>query len=287
MRQVTAEQSPLWSSTAAGVARLRALHQVVDGGAIFQDPLALRILGHQAAQYERSAREHPERVTPFRLFIAARSRIAEDALAAAVQRGVRQVVILGAGLDTFGLRNPFPEVRVFEVDRAEMQGFKRDRIATAGLDEPEMLRFIATDFTLGTLRDTLGAGGVDLTQPVFFIWLGVMIYLDQAAIDATLACVANIPGSEIVFDYGVPLESFSDATRRNVEERARSVAERGEAWVSRFSPDDIRALLARHGLTIMQDLDKTAMNRRFGLPEPAAGERAGSHVVIARVSEPG
>ncbi|NHO32761.1 class I SAM-dependent methyltransferase [Acetobacter fallax] len=283
-RKTTPDTSPLWSSTAAGVARLRALHQVTDGGAIFPDPLALRILGNSTEQYSRSAKEHPERVTPFRLFIAARSRIAEDALAEAVQRGVRQVVILGAGLDTFGLRNPWPNVQVFEVDQVALQGFKRERIAAAALHVPETLHFITTDFRLGTLAKTLRAGGVDLTRPVFFIWLGVMIYLNRAAIDATLNCVSQAPDAEIVFDYGVPVESFSPAVRRNVDERAKSVAERGEPWVSRFSPEAMQALLTGHGFAITEDFDKAAMNLRFGLPEPAPDQRAGSHVVLARVA---
>src|SRR5262249_61130663 len=85
---------------------------------------------------------------PMPLVIAARSRLSEDALAASVARGVRQVVVLGAGLDTFSLRNPYAEqgVRVFEVDHPATQAWKRERLREAGLALPASLTFPPVDF---------------------------------------------------------------------------------------------------------------------------------------------
>src|SRR5436305_12199403 len=87
------------SRTALGAAGLRAAHQVLDGAAIFNDSLALRILGADAGALVREAETETD---PFRQrlrwFIAVRSRIAEDALVQAVKRGARQLVVLGAGL---------------------------------------------------------------------------------------------------------------------------------------------------------------------------------------------
>ena len=79
-----------------------------------------------------------ESLRPLRLFIAARSRFSEDTMANCVSAGVRQVVVLGAGLDTFSLRNPFAGVHVFEVDYAATQSWKRERIKAAGLVEPQL-----------------------------------------------------------------------------------------------------------------------------------------------------
>lgn len=87
------------SRTAFGAAVHRAVHQDLEHGAVFRDPLAWQILGvdRDATLADPEATARPR----LRLFIAARHRFAEDALAAAVGRGTRQVVVLGAGLDTF------------------------------------------------------------------------------------------------------------------------------------------------------------------------------------------
>ena len=101
-------KSGLPSRTALAAAAHRAAHQVLEYGCIFDDPLALRILGKDAETAIREAETHPSKRW-MRIFIAIRTRFAEDALAAAVEKGVTQLVILGAGLDTFAYRNPFGE----------------------------------------------------------------------------------------------------------------------------------------------------------------------------------
>src|ERR1700682_6323989 len=103
------------SHTARVAAAYRAIHQTLEVGAIFGDPFALRILDDETrARLDETAADPSLR--PWRLFIAARSRFSEDTLAACAARGVRQIVVLGAGLDTFSLRNPHQGLRVFEVD---------------------------------------------------------------------------------------------------------------------------------------------------------------------------
>src|SRR4029077_2456776 len=91
------------SLTALGAAGHRAAHQVLERGFVFADPLALRILGQDAADAIALAKERSER-RPLRLFIAMRSRFAEDSAALAIEKGVRQILVLGAGLDTFAYR---------------------------------------------------------------------------------------------------------------------------------------------------------------------------------------
>src|ERR1700688_5179075 len=92
------------SQTARGAAAHRAVHQTLEGGVIFTDPSAFAILDDETrARLPDMAADPAHR--PMRHFIAARSQFSEDTLAACVARGVRQVVILGAGLDTFSMRN--------------------------------------------------------------------------------------------------------------------------------------------------------------------------------------
>jgi methyltransferase (TIGR00027 family) len=113
------------SRTAHGVAITRAAHQLLDLPRVFEDPVALTLLGPQAAAGIRAAEARFNRryARYLRGFLVARSRLAEDALAEAVARGVRQYVLLGAGLDTFAHRNPHlaAGLRVFEVDHPATQ----------------------------------------------------------------------------------------------------------------------------------------------------------------------
>src|SRR5205807_2417198 len=121
---------------------------------------------------------------PMRLFVAARSRYSEDALAACVARGVQQVVVLGAGLDTFSLRNPFAGqgVRVFEVDFPATQEWKRQQLKQAALAVPGWLTFAPVDFERQSVSDGLAQSGFRVDRPAFFQWLGVVPYLTRDAI---------------------------------------------------------------------------------------------------------
>jgi hypothetical protein len=156
------------SHTALGAAGYRAIHQTLEGGAIFSDPFAVRILDDETrARLDKIAADPSLR--PMRLVIAARSRFSEDALAACVARGVRQVVVLGAGLDTFSLRNPHAGlgVRVFEVDYPATQQWKRERLNEAGLAIPGSLTFAPVDFERQSLADGLEAADFDADRPAF------------------------------------------------------------------------------------------------------------------------
>jgi methyltransferase (TIGR00027 family) len=130
------------------------VHQTLEGGAIFSDPFATKILDDETrARLDETAADLSLR--PWRLFIAARSRFSEDTLAACVARGMRQIVVLGAGLDTFSLRNPHAGlgVRVFEVDYPATQGWKRERLKQAGLAVPVELAELLRQKGFGIVED--------------------------------------------------------------------------------------------------------------------------------------
>ncbi len=182
------------SRMARGAAAYRAVHQRVDGGVIFRDPYAVRILDADTLLTLDQMAADPS-LRPMRLFIAARSRFSEDALGASVARGVRQVVVLGAGLDTFSLRNPYEGqgVRVFEVDFPATQAWKREQLARASLAVPSSLTFAPVDFERQSLSHGLAQAGFRADRPAFFQWLGVVPYLTREAISQTLDFVAGIP----------------------------------------------------------------------------------------------
>ena len=246
------------SRTARGAAAHRAVHQMLEGGAIFNDPFASRILDQQTAA-SLSEMAADESLRPLRLFIAARSRFSEDTMANCVAACVRQVVVLGAGLDTFSLRNPFAGVHVFEVDYAATQSWKRERIKAAGLIEPQSLIFAPTDFERESLSDSLTRVGFKLNQPAFFQWLGVLPYLTREAVSSTLKFISKVPQAVVVFDYAEPFQNYPAERRASVTAVAESAAARGEPWLTLFDPADLHELLRGEGFKT-EDL---------GLPEIA------------------
>lgn len=270
------------SLTARGAAAHRAIHQRLEAGAIFGDPFALRILDADTlATLDERAADPAER--PMRLFIAARSRFSENALAAAAARGVRQVVVLGAGLDTFALRNCSADVRVFEVDYPATQTWKRKRLEEAGIAEPASLIFAPVDFEQESLAEGLAKSGFRADDPAFFQWLGVVPYLTREAISDTLALIGTIGGSEVVFDYAEPIENYPPARRAYVASLAERVAERGEPWLSLLDPADVAGLLRERGFDDIEDLGIAAIASRFyGALAEGIPTGAGAHLVRAR-----
>jgi methyltransferase (TIGR00027 family) len=253
------------SRTAQATANLRAAHQLVDQPRIFDDPLALRIIGAQA---EAAVRANAGRgaLASFRPFVAVRSRYAEDELARAVQRGVRQYVVLGAGLDTFAYRNPYPvaRLRVFEVDHPATQAWKRACLQNAGIPVPASLTFAAIDFETQTLAGGLGQAGFKADEPAFFSMLGVVIYLTRDAAMGTLKFIASMPsGTEIVFDYGVSPSALSETDRNRHDDVARQVAARGEPWLTYFEPATLAGDLRGIGFTQVEDLGPGEIHDRY------------------------
>src|SRR5579875_2390979 len=122
------------SRTALRVALRRAAHQLVDAQPlVFPDPFAVSIMGKEAGDELRRTPASARK--PFsaamRSWMVARARFAEDVLAqtAGAEPGPLQYLVLGAGLDTFALRNPYLHVTVFEVDHPATQAWKRERLA--------------------------------------------------------------------------------------------------------------------------------------------------------------
>jgi len=256
------------SATAYRVAMRRAAHQVLDRPLVLDDPIALRIVGARAAATIQAERRRYDSGfgRALRLFLVARSRCAEDALAAAVAAGVRQYVVLGAGLDTFAYRNPYPpeRLRVFEVDMPATQAWKRDLLARTRIEAPASLTFVPVDFERQTLPEQLRGAGFRDDLPAFFSWLGVTMYLTRDAVVTTLRFVARCPpGSGITFDYMTPPHRLPWLRRLGFHLVARRVAAAGEPWRTWFDAEDLARELASFGFANCEDLDGPALDRRF------------------------
>jgi methyltransferase (TIGR00027 family) len=269
------------SRTALMIARQRAAHQVLDHGSILYDPFAMKILREDEKDVLQFANQHPL-ASIGRLITTARSRIAEDALSRAVERGVRQIVILGAGLDTFALRNPHDELKIYEVDHPATQEWKLDRLAEAQIALPPWLIFVPVDFEQDDVAEKLVAAGFQQNSPAFFTWLGVVPYLTQGAIARTLDYMSSVPNAEVVFDYMEPPEAFSEELRQMEKARVEQLEKIGERSASRFEPAGIAAILRSHGFCAIEDINFQEIASRFGRAvQGLAPGHAGVHVVHA------
>lgn len=207
-------------------------------------------------------------------------------------RGAAQLVVLGAGFDTFAYRSPFGErLRVFEVDHPATQAWKRQRLAAVGIEVPDSLTFVGVDFEHESFVERLAENGFDPDARSFVFWLGVSMYLTEQAIDATLAAVAAWPGGgEIVFDYAEP--PHADMSERGLAARqalAARVAAAGEPFIGALEPEALHAQLDRLGYIEVQDMGSLDLAEYFLGPEVAAaaraadaGGRGGAHVLFAR-----
>ncbi len=273
------------SRTALMIARQRAAHQVLDHGSILDDPFAMKILRENEKDVLQFANAHPL-ASIGRLFTTARSRIAEDALSEAVERGIRQIVILGAGLDTFALRSPHGagQIRIYEVDHPATQAWKRQRLAEARLALPPWLVFVPVDFERDDLGEMLAGAGFQQNSPTFFTWLGVVPYLTQDAIGNTLDYMASIQNSEVVFDYMEPPQAFSGEIRELVTVRTEQLEKMQEHWASHFEPAGIAMILRSHGFCNIEDINFQEIRSRFGSAiQGLAPGQAGLHVIHAKL----
>ena len=180
-------------------------------------------------------------------------------------QGLRQYVILGAGLDTFAYRNPWPGLRVWEVDHPATQGWKRERLAQAGIVIPTPAPFVPVDFAEQDLEQALVASGLDLGKPTFFSWLGVAPYLERPAIDALLGFVAgaSATGGGIVFDYFVPPHTQPLMVRLMLALRRWRLKKIGEPWRTYFDPAELVAQLKALGFRDVTDFTPALINERY------------------------
>lgn len=248
------------SRTALISAMMRAAHLLLDADPkILQDELALGLSGVEneaalltrlkAIETEVARRSTPEVAQAMASYTRAgtvmRQRYTEDELGKAIERGVEQYVILGAGLDSFVYRRPdlASVVRVFEVDHPTTQQWKRARLQELNVTLPSNLTFLPLNFEQQPLAEELQAGGHRPELPTFVSWLGVTQYLTEEAVFNTLQYVVSLaPGSEIVFQYVVPEELLDDEGQRLLAMFQAASAARGEPWLSLF---ETTALTAR------------------------------------------
>ena len=267
------------SQTAEGAAVMRTLHQTLDAAPkILDDPISPRLVDPHSDIYKSRVEllERLPRHTSLRLkaTFVMRSRFAEDSLAESFGDGVRQYVVLGAGLDTFAYRQPSwaNSLRIFEVDHPATQRWKRRRLAEARISLPNNVCFVPMDFENNTLERALSQAGLDIREATFFSMLGVSQYLTEAALYETLRLVRSAPSrSEIVFSFIASDAVLSADDVALVKAFTVQFAAIGEPWLSRYLPEQLSVKLTGMGfsqvlhLTPEKASERYFQNRRDGL----------------------
>jgi methyltransferase (TIGR00027 family) len=257
-------QDGKFSRTAWRVALRRAAHQLLDDPKVLDDPLALRIIGPEAVAELHSTTESL-RSQALRAFMVARSRFAEDELAAAVRHGVQQYVVLGAGLDTSAYRGFWADanLRIFEVDHPATQAWKRERLAGAGIPLPANLAFVAIDFERQRLAEELYTTGFQ-PVPTFFSCLGVTPYLTREAFDGTMSFIASLSApSGVVFDYAVDRSALNLLQRAALKSLSARVEAAGEPFRLFFVPSELERELQAIGFSHTENLGGDGINARY------------------------
>ena len=196
-----------------------------------------------------------------------RLRFAEDHLRAAVAAGARQYVILGAGLDSFCLRQGelADGLRIFEVDHPASQRMKRDKLLRISDHLPANLVFTPVDFETERLDEALTRAGYDTAVPAFFSWLGTTYYLTRDAVRDTLDRIAALaaPGTRIALDYKYPRHLVPADGLLFADRLDQFVAKRGEPMLSMFTPDELNAELRRAGFTELDHVSPDQQAQRY------------------------
>ncbi len=274
--------------TALLTAYARVYHSTHDSPVIFDDSLASELFSaEERVSFDKGLAESLKFLDPERAAVCpdqatslaqymhlqgapiavSRARYTEDALAMAINQGIQQYVILGAGMDIFAFRRPelVKRLQVYEIDHPTTQAMKRERIAKVGWQIPPQLHFVPVDLIKENLADALKHSSYDSNKPSFFSWLGVTYYLTREVVFTTLQAVAEIAssGSSIIFDY-MDEDAFTPGkVAKRVERMQQIVRNIGEPMKAGFKPSELAAELTPLNLRVKEDLGPAELEKRY------------------------
>ncbi len=274
------------SFSAMTTAYIRAYHSMNDTLKIFDDFLAYRLIPQEVRelieqgltkekQFNDSERTAPisDQTTTFASLMKAtnvlsRARYTEDTLEKVVKQGVKQYVILGAGMDTFAFRRPelMERLEVFEVDHPATQNFKLLRLADLEWEHPAGLHFLPIDFTKENLATALTrSSSYDPKVKSFFSWLGVTMYLTREEVFATLRSIADIApsGSAVVFDYFDTDAFIPEKSSSEMQKKQEVFNNLGEKMITGFNPSTLAEDIASIGLSLYENLSPEDIEERY------------------------
>jgi len=281
------------SVSAQGIAVVRAIESAKpEGERIVYDPYARQMVPgwmYNLVKFFYDLGYGDKRGPGVMEFLIARDRYIDDFLQQCLDEGIKQLVILGAGLDSRPYR--FPQlksgVKIFEVDHPASQATKLGKLNQIFSTVPDHVTFVPIDFTEQDLAERLSAYGYDPTFKTLFIWQGVTQYLNPAAVDSTLAFVAQYsgPGSKIIFDYMYTSLLGGAADHGEIRNMRRYRKFSGEDLTFGIPEGQITAYLEARGFTHVVDADHQLLTQKYFQPPKKVA--SGYAIAVATVGSPG
>ena len=195
----------------------------------------------------------------------ARTRLIDDLMVEALNNGLEQIVILGAGFDARAYRLPHPATaRFYEVDQPATSHVKQRSLKKHLGALPSHVVFVAIDFNQQELGPTLERAGFRQQQPAFLLWEGVTNYLTEKAVDSTLRWIgSSAPLSRLVFTYVHKDVIQNPVSFRGAEQLARTLARSNESWTFGLDPAELHEYLGTRGLGLSDDLGAGEYRTRY------------------------
>lgn len=206
-------------------------------------------------------------IAPVSMCVLMRARYAEQTLETAIEAGITQYVIIGAGMDSFAFRKPdlMDRINVFEVDHPVTQQKKLEYIRRAGLTIPPQLHFVPADLSKISVLDALVGSDFEISQPTFLTLLGVAYYITADSLTETARSISrHLPaGTLLVIDYLLDEES-AKPEHLPMRSRLKSfVARRGEPMVSEYSLAAMNALMATQDFETVENFALPDLGQRY------------------------
>jgi len=264
------------SRTAEYVALFRAIESSPPADRrLFEDPFARRFLRPKLAMLaslcrvpgvaDLVARFVDSRWAGARSSAVARTRLIDDTVRRALDQGIEQLVILGAGFDARAYRlRALSDLPVFEVDHPDTLARKRRLLEPLSAAASSHVRFVGIDFKSSELDPVMTAAGYSRVLRTLILWEGVTNYLDEAAVDATLRwCASAAPGSQLVFTYVHRAVLDDPNSFAGTERLFETLNAAGERWTFGLDPAELPRFLDERGLRLEEDIGSADYRARY------------------------
>ncbi|AZA80470.1 SAM-dependent methyltransferase [Chryseobacterium lactis] len=270
--------TPKPDNTAVRTALWRALHVQKDAAPyILEDTIGLQLVSPEEGWQERPDMKYTRRL---RASIVARSRFIEDLMIKESEKGIKQYIILGAGLDTFAQRRTdvASQLQIYEIDQPETLAWKQSRLSETGFQLSDNLHFVPVDFEISSWWEELVQAGFNIHEPAVIVCTGVTLYLTREAISTTLQQIATLaPGSKLAMSFYLPIDLLDEEDQPMQEIAEKGAKESGTPFVSFFAPYEVLLLAQEAGferpeIISTNNIKQLYFSDRTDDLQPASGE---------------
>lgn len=269
--------------TAQGVAKQRLIESLAQADKrVIDDPYAekfvfgssvMKLMGHKLGVWLT------QQLAPgFHEHLIARTRFIDDLVENSAADGFKQYVILGAGYDSRAHRLNLPqELNIFEVDQPEVQHRKRAKLPEH-LPNAENVTYVGVDFNHQTLKEELLKAGFDQNKPTVFTLEGVSQYISKEAVHSTLTEIASLTQHTAAIFYISYVNKWLNENPKacfgrgypNPAKKAQTIkklsAKVGEPWISFYSAEEMEAMLAQYGFSLVENKTLADLNDAYFAP---------------------